>query len=394
MQDNNEQIIANLCAIVRQINAGQLDEASTLIENMHPEDCENIVQHDVTFTMKTFFKQYLQSAAFMQAIANGNLNVDPPNDPLRQNTVISQYKQLHSNLRHLTWQTQQIAKGDLRQKVSFLGDFSIAFNEMIESLREKKRLEEKIKLQNEQLTALNAEKDKFFSIIAHDLRSPFSAFLGFTELMVMELDNLPQNDLRDLATSVRNSAFSLYNLLENLLEWSILQRNLAQFEPQMFLLKPFAAEMILHFNESANKKNIEITLQAPDHLQIVADKNMLGSIIRNLVSNAVKFTTTGGKITVAAKQTANNCIEISVNDTGIGMDEALVGKLFKLAEVTNRRGTHGESSTGLGLFLCKDFVEKHNGTIWVESQAENEATGQKGGTTFYFTIPKIEQQEI
>ena len=242
------------------------------------------------------------------------------------------------------------------------------------------QVEEEIKLKNEELHKLNAEKDKFFSIISHDLRGPFNAFLGFTKLMVEELPNLTQEQVQKMAGSMKNSATNLFHLLENLLEWSRLQRGIAAFEPEPFLLMPMITETMRPVMGSANKKEIEIKYEIPDYLQVFADQYMLASTIRNLASNAVKFTIKGGKVTIAAKAVPGNSVEFSVMDTGIGMNPEMVDNLFRLDAQTNRRGTDGEPSSGLGLLLCKDFVEKHGGKLWVESE-------EGKGSVFYFTIP-------
>ena len=217
----------NLNLILLYLNEGKIEAAIELFNNTEPEMVNTRPGAELFINFRKFIKQYLNGALFINSIANGNLDITPPDDPLRQNYLITQYKQLHSNLLHLTWQAQQIAKGDLKQKVSFLGEFSIAFNKMIEALREKKLLEDKIKLQNEQLQKLNAEKDKFFSIIAHDLRSPFNGFLGLTELMMNDLPGLSPNELKNITVSMNESATSMFRLLENLLEWSRIGQGLS-----------------------------------------------------------------------------------------------------------------------------------------------------------------------
>ena len=247
-------------------------------------------------------------------------------------------------------------------------------------ITERKKADTEIKQKNEELIKLNLEKDKFFSIIAHDLRGPFNGFLGFTELMAEELSGLTQVEIQKMAVSMRNSATNLFRLLENLLEWSRLQRGITTFEPGPFLLMPIIAESMNPLKDSANKKEIEIRYEIPSDLEVFADEYMLGSIIRNLASNAVKFTRKGGNVTIAAKTVAGNSVEISVRDTGIGIGPELVNDLFRLDVQTNRRGTEDEPSTGLGLIICKDFIEKHDGKLWVESE-------EGKGSTFYFTLP-------
>ena len=247
-------------------------------------------------------------------------------------------------------------------------------------INERKQAEQEIKLKNAELLKLNAEKDKFFSIIAHDLRSPFNAFLGFTKIMVEELPSFSLDEIQMMALDMRNSANNLFNLLENLLEWSQMQRGLIRFKPKSFLLLNKIAPIIELFHDAAVKKMIRICYDVPEDLRIMADVRMFESLMRNLVFNAIKFTPKGGEITIAAKSMPYNSVEISIKDTGIGMNKEMIDKLFSLDEQTYRKGTEGEPSTGLGLIICKDFVEKHDGKLWIESE-------ERKGTIFYFTIP-------
>ena len=179
---------------------------------------------------------------------------------------------------------------------------------------------------------------------------------------------------------MRDSATNLFRLLENLLEWSRLQRDITPFEPESFLLMCMMTESMRPVMDSANKKEIEISYEIPGDLEVFADENMLASTLRNLTSNAVKYTPKGGKVTITAKLVPGHSVEISVRDTGIGMTPEMVDDLFRLDVQTNRKGTDGEPSSGLGLLLCKDFVEKHGGKIWVESE-------EGKGSTFCFTLP-------
>ena len=234
--------------------------------------------------------------------------------------------------------------------------------------------------QGKELQDLNATKDKFFSIIAHDLRSPFNGFLGLTQLMAEELENLTSEEIKDFTLSMRNSAADMFRLLENLLEWARMQQGLITFNREIAQLAPIVDESIAIILEPAKIKGIEINLDIPDDITVFADRNILQTVIRNIVSNAVKFTPKGGIIRVSAKVTDYNNVEISIKDTGIGMSNKIIDDLFRLDVQTNRKGTEGEPSSGLGLLLCKDFIEKHSGKIWVESE-------EGKGSVFFFTIP-------
>lgn len=245
---------------------------------------------------------------------------------------------------------------------------------------EKLKAQEELELKNVQLLKLNADKDKFLSIIAHDLRSPFNGLLGLTEILTGGLHEMTMDQIQQMAQLIRNSATNLYSLLDNLLEWSSMQRGLTTFVPVSLLLLPKISESMVLLKDAANKKDIVIIYAVPSDLEVFADGNMLGSIIRNLMTNAVKFTSKGGDITVSAKTLTERLVEISIRDTGIGMSKKMIDNLFHPDINTNRKGTEDEFSTGLGLMICKDFIEKLGGKLWIESEIGV-------GSVFYFTIP-------
>lgn len=262
----------------------------------------------------------------------------------------------------------------------------ILFHEGItRDITERKRAEEEIQLKNEQLHQANAEKDKFFSIIAHDLRGPFQPLLGFTRMLAEDLPELRQDEIQKMALSMRSAANKLFDLLENLLEWSRMQRGLINFEPGSFFLLPKISESLVLVQHAIAEKGIEIRYDVSEDLRVFADGNMFESIIRNLVSNALKFTAPRGNISIIARSAGDHWVEIKVNDTGIGMNKEIVENLFRLDTNTNRKGTEGEPSTGLGLIICKDLIKKHGGKLWVESE-------EGKGSTFYFTLPAKAQK--
>ena len=244
----------------------------------------------------------------------------------------------------------------------------------------------KIHSQSKELIELNATKDKFFSIIAHDLRGPLGSFMVLTEMMADESLYFTPAEIKDFMQDLSNTSRNIFNLLENLLEWSRMQRGQTAFKPQILGLADVVVDCVKLVAESARKKNVGIQVDIPNGAKVFADNNMLQCIIRNLVSNAIKFTMRGGSITLTTKQAENGLIEIAVKDTGIGIRPEMVENLFRHDINSSRKGTENEPSTGLGLLLCKEFVEKHGGKIWVESDVE----GKSGetGTTFYFTMPE------
>jgi PAS domain S-box-containing protein len=251
---------------------------------------------------------------------------------------------------------------------------------LVHDITDRKHAEAEIKLKNEELLKANSEKDKFFSIIAHDLRSPFNGFLGLTQIMADQSSSLSMEEFQQMAVSMEKSASNLFRLLENLLHWARIQQGLIPFNPRVVQLLPIADESIAMVFDQAKIKGIEITRSIPNDLAVFADYNMLQTIIRNLVSNSVKFTTKGGKVMLSAKPDGDNSVVIAIKDTGIGMRKEIVEQLFRLDVQTGREGTEGEPSTGLGLLLCKEFIDKHGWKIWVEST-------EGKGSTFTFIIP-------
>ena len=240
--------------------------------------------------------------------------------------------------------------------------------------------EQEIKLKNQELRKINAEKDKFFSIIAHDLRSPFTGFLGLTQIMAEEIASLTIDEIQNIAVNMRDTTANLFRLIENLLHWARMQQGLIPFDPETLQLFPIIDESIAIVMEHSKNKEIDIVYDIPDGLEVYADSNILQTVIRNVVSNAVKFTHKGGKISVSAKPSDSKIVEISIKDSGIGMSRSMIDHLFRLDVQANRKGTEGETSTGLGLLLCKEFVEKLGGKIWVESEEGH-------GSDFKFTLP-------
>ncbi len=237
-----------------------------------------------------------------------------------------------------------------------------------------------LKEKNNTIININNQKDKFFSILAHDLRGPFNGFLRLTKLLAADIENMSNEEIRLAAGNMKNSATNLNRLLENLLEWSLMEQGMIPFEPQENVLLEIVEECVLVLKEIANKKEITINTHINKNIIIFADSNILLAILRNLISNALKFTPKGGKISIQVEET-NSKTTVAVIDSGIGMSEKMLEDLFRLDVKTNRKGTDDEASTGLGLILCKEFIEKHSGKIWAESE-------EGKGSTFYFRLPK------
>ncbi len=233
----------------------------------------------------------------------------------------------------------------------------------------------------EKLQELNASKDRFFSIIAHDLKGPFQGLLGYSELLSRDIDMLSQEDIKDFAESLNNSAKQLFKLLENLLQWSRIQRGVIEYNPNDFQIKMIADMNLSLIEGRARQKGIKLENDISSDVYCYADENMTNTVIRNLMSNAVKFTRKGQAIGIRSSEINDNFVTIEVYDTGIGMSKEAQEKLFRIDQAYTTPGTDNEQGTGLGLILCKELIEKNKGSIRVSSE-------EGKGTSFFLRIPK------
>lgn len=253
------------------------------------------------------------------------------------------------------------------------------FAVILSDITSRKLAEREIISTNKQQEKLIIEKDKLFSIVSHDLQSPMNGIIGLTGMIKDETESFSREHIKEIAASIHTSATSIIQLMHGLLEWSKLQRETIVFTPEPVLLGEIFDKCTSLLHESAKAKQITIRSDIPEPAGVMADRQMLESVMRNLLSNAVKFTPLGGDIQVSVSQADRNTSIISVRDSGIGMSAALQEKLFCMSSKINRKGTAGELSSGLGLILCKDLIGRHGGKIWAESK-EGE------GSTFYFTL--------
>jgi len=244
----------------------------------------------------------------------------------------------------------------------------------------------KMKKEYQELKELNLSKDKFLSIISHDLKAPFGQFISATQLILDRINEYDTSQIAKLIRMLNKQAVRTYKLLENLLEWSRNQKGLIKFDPEPISLRVLTNEITDSLLQMAVAKSISITSNIKNGLFIYADKYMLSTILRNLISNAIKFTDEHGEVTISTRyliqkqSLGDKILEVAIADTGVGIREEEIAKLFRIDKVFSTKGTQKEPGTGLGLILCKEFVEKHGGQIWVDSEPGK-------GSVFKFTIP-------
>jgi signal transduction histidine kinase len=256
---------------------------------------------------------------------------------------------------------------------------------LLVNISDLKKSEEKLHLKNEELEKLIAERDRFYSIVAHDLRSPFNSFLGLTQVLADGYSGMTMEEIEKIARNLEKSAINLFGLLENLLSWSLAQQGLMQFQPRLVVLVSEVEECTILLLQQAKKKSLAINTNIDSRILVFADTGMLKTVLRNVLSNAIKFSLAGGEITVTASERADGWTEICIMDTGIGMPLEVRDKLFIDKSHLPRKGTAGEPGTGLGLMLCSEFIAIHKGKIRIDSAPEK-------GTAFYVSLPPMEEE--
>lgn len=259
----------------------------------------------------------------------------------------------------------------------------VSENDLLSRLQEMEErnsnLEKLVEQRTKKLNEVVATNTKFLSIIAHDLRSPFCSILGVLEILKVRVNEFNKNEIDNYVDIAYNSANGTLNLLDNLLAWTISQNNGKNFKPVKINLLGLLKDEIESINTSARQKQITLNHSIAPNLNIAADIQMVRTVLRNLISNAIKYTNTGGKITISASE-RKQYVEIAVKDNGIGISFEARRNLFKIDGFHSKAGTNNEKGTGLGLLLCKEFIEMHGGDIRVES-------AQGRGSKFIFTLP-------
>ncbi|MCT4638525.1 MAG: cache domain-containing protein [Bacteroidales bacterium] len=287
----------------------------------------------------------------------------------------------------ISYETKYISNGNERIFMQYKAPFYNSSGELqgrinaLNDITERVNTENILKDSEKELQVINNTKDKFFSIIAHDLKNPFNTLIGFSELLIKYISHGDYSKSASFAKIMGDSSKHGLQLLSNLLEWSKTQTGEIEFAPTTFNISDMAKDIKKGLQAMVKDKNLKLKTDIAKDLVMTADANMINTIIRNLVSNAIKFSKPEGLITINAKEIYNGNIQMSIADTGIGIPEENIDKLFRIDESYSTKGTNNEKGTGLGLILCQEFIQKHGGKIWVESKVGT-------GTTFYFTIPQ------
>lgn len=259
---------------------------------------------------------------------------------------------------------------ELKKSKDIILEQNLELNHLVAKLSEK----------NKELNSLIAAKDKFFSIIAHDLKGPVGNLNSFLSFMTMHYDKISKEEFQQDLILLESASNKIKDLLENLLTWARSQRGDMQYKPQVISIFELTKTNVQLFQPSANNKKIILVNNVPIDLKVYADSQMITTVLRNLIGNAIKYTNENGKVIISA-QTNSQQVEIIVEDSGVGMNSNISENLFRIdVKHFSTEGTKGEKGTGLGLILCKEFIDRHQGRIWAESQIDK-------GSKFHFTIP-------
>lgn len=285
---------------------------------------------------------------------------------------------------------QKKSEKQLREQAQNLQEVNVILEERQEKIQQQteelNRQAQILKKANVELEQLNSTKNKFFSIIAHDLKNPFQAIFGFSELLMRNYKDFDDPQKMELLTMIKSSSESAFNLLENLLQWARTQTDRIKYNPDLINLVEIIDQNIELSKASAENKQITLISQVDCDSTVFADKNMINLVVRNLISNAVKFTNEKGIVTVACELKGKDQMMVYISDTGIGISEQNIKKLFRIDEYFSTSGTAGEGGTGLGLIICKEFIEKNKGTLHIESKLNE-------GTTFTFILPRTNKSK-
>jgi PAS domain S-box-containing protein len=348
---------------------------------------ELINQKDYLESYQSFaFNGKMREGFFDSEIVTKNGELLPMNfsfSPMLSNEVITGFVGIGRNIKDRKKAEQELI--DSRQNLGLqvierTAQLAKVNEELQIDILKRKKVEEDLRILNEQLASTNASKDKFFSIVAHDLKAPFQGLLGYTSLLVDDVESMRKEELKEYLLNINEISKNIFNLVENILSWARVQLGRMEFEPTSINLKELIQDVVNVLSHNAINKKIKVIWYVEENLFIEADKKMINSVLVNLISNAIKFTKNNGLIEIYAEK-VTGFVQVYVKDSGIGIRKEDQEKLFRIDASFKRDGTNEEEGTGLGLILCKELIEKHKGKIWVNSEAN-------AGSTFYFTIPK------
>ncbi len=284
----------------------------------------------------------------------------------------------HDLFRAITGGENTVVTGILKALVGRLREMNVAEEQLAAQNQEIEKQKEELEKQRLELFELNATKDKFFSIIAHDLRSPITTLISLSDILRTEKENLTPDQNNEVITSLYDLSKNYLKLLDNLLQWSKMQTGGMEAVPEIFNLTEVIADAVTIYKTTAAEKQISLVNNVQMPVMVFADINMIRTVVRNLVSNALKYTNKNGIVSIS-KQVGESQVTVSVQDNGIGMSSDMVERLFLLDKAFSTRGTSNEKGTGLGLILCKDLLKKNDGSLQVISEPGT-------GTTFLFTL--------
>lgn len=273
-------------------------------------------------------------------------------------------------------QERQHVEASLRASVDNL---RTSRDDLEAAMLQQAKLNERLQASEQQLKDLNVRKDKFFSIVSHDVKSMLVSAIGFSKLLISDAETLPRDMVKEFASHVHSSTTNTYDLLENLLTWTRMQTGRMLYQRAWHGVDDLIQNNLRMLQDNAARKGIQLSREGDLEAQVYADRNMINSVLQNLISNAIKFTEQGGEITVSSR-TFDHTVEIAVRDNGVGISPDNLHKLFRIDMNHSTPGTDEEEGTGLGLVLCKEMIEKHEGRIWAESEPGK-------GSAFYFTLP-------
>jgi two-component system sensor histidine kinase/response regulator len=255
---------------------------------------------------------------------------------------------------------------------------------VISDITERKHKENNLIEIEKNLKELNYSKDKFLAIIAHDLRNAFHLMINMSDMVVHNIEQDNKVGALKKSKIIYDTSVTTYNLLQNLLEWAVIQRQNVKFKPSGLMIAPLLEEELHNLHAYAEQKELTISYNIESQLKAYGDQDMLKTIFRNLISNAIKYSYVGGKILISGS-VKNNFVTVEITDNGTGMTQEEQDKLFRIDSSFSKKGTSSENGTGLGLLLCKEFIKIHGGDIWVKSSPDV-------GSTFTFTIPGVNKQ--